>query len=124
MKKTQVSNEQLIAALIQYGTVREAAKAAGISERAYYERMKTDDFAELYADAKGDILRAAVFHTTRRLQDAVDTVCKIMNDAEVNPATRLQACQTIINNVGKLQDRLQRTDDDTIGEPRSSYSLF
>lgn len=119
MKKTQVSDEEIVSALIQYGTVREAAKAAGISERAFYDRMKTDDFSELYTDAKGDILRSAVLNTTRRIQDAIDIVSEIMKDSAVNPATRLQAAQTILNAAGKLQDRLKETDGDTIGNPWS-----
>jgi len=45
------------------------------------------------------------------LAAAIDAVADIMTDKEVNPATRLQAAQTIINNAGKFAERL--TKDET-----------
>lgn len=60
--KSQVaSDEKIIASLLQFGTIREAA---------------------------------------------VDTVAEIMQDKEANPATRLQAAQTLLNNASKFASRL------------------
>ena len=105
--KSQVaSDEKIIAALLQYGTVKEAAEAAGTTSTFIYERMKKADFMALYRGAKNDIIRAAVFNLNKQLGAAVDTVAEIMQDKEVNPATRLQAAQTLLNNASKFASRL------------------
>ena len=105
--KSQVaSDEKIIAALLQYGTMKEAAEAAGTTSAFIYERMKTADFMALYRGAKNDIIRAAVFSLNKQLGAAVDTVAEIMQDKEVNPATRLQAAQTLLNNASKFASRL------------------
>lgn len=45
MAKAQaVSDEQIIAALLNNGTLKTAAAAAGISERALYDRMNNGTF--------------------------------------------------------------------------------
>lgn len=107
--ETAVSNEQLIASLLQHGTIREAAQAAGISTRALYDRMRDDtDFRAEYAAAKNDIVRGAVIRMNESLSAAVTAITEIMNDTDVNPQTRLQAAQTILNSAGKFADRLTR----------------
>lgn len=102
MAKTKgVSDEEIISALLQYGTIKEAAKAAGISTRAIYNRMNDSEFAALYKMAKTDVLRQALFSMTGALSSAVDSITEIMTDKSVNPAIRLQAAQTVLTNVGK-----------------------
>ena len=106
-KQTGISDEEIIAALISTGTIREAARTAGISERALYERMKSGEFQALYKAAKADTIRAAVNALNARTQAAIDTIAEIMEAQDVNPATRLQAAQTILNHAGRFADRLQ-----------------
>ncbi len=107
------SDEQIIAALLNHGTIKEAAAAAGISERALYDRMNTGDFQALYKAAKADLIRAAVFSINGKLQAAISTVAEIMADKENNPAIRLQAAQTILNTACKFTQRLA-TDEQNI----------
>ena len=107
MPKTKaISNEQIITALLANGTIKAAAEAAGTTPRTVYERMRDSDFRQEYAAAKNDIIRGAVFLVNQKLTEAVTTVAEIMNDKDVNPATRLQAAQTILNNAGKFAERL------------------
>lgn len=101
------SDEQIIAALMTGGTIKAAAAAVGMSERAVYDRMNRGEFQALYKSAKADIVRAATISINSRLQDAIDTVAGIMQDTDNNPAVRLQAAQTIINNAAKFATRLQ-----------------
>lgn len=102
-----VSDEQIIAALLQHGTLKAAAAAVGISDRALYDRMNAGEFQALYKAAKADIIRAAVMNLNRQLQAAIDTTVEIMTNTENNPAIRLQAAQTILNNTGKFSQALQ-----------------
>ena len=106
-KEKAISDEQIIAALLDNGTIRAAAQAAGISERTLYDRMNKGEFQALYKAAKADLIRAAVLNINRQLQAAIDTVVEVMQDPDNNAAVRLQAAQTILNNAGKFAQRLQ-----------------
>ena len=67
-----VSNEEIIAALLQHGTVREAAEAAGTTPRTIYDRMSNDrEFRGQYAEAKNSLVRKAVFSINEKLGDAI-----------------------------------------------------
>ena len=127
MAKAQaVSDEQIIAALLNNGTLKTAAAAAGISERALYDRMRDDtDFRAEYAAAKNDIVRGAVIRINESLSAAVAAVTDIMNDTSANPAIRLQAAQTILNNAGKFAERLQITETTVTRQEESNlFSLW
>lgn len=102
-----VSNEELIAAILSSRTLTEAANKAGISLRTLQERMHEHEFRLAYTDAKSEVLRAAVQATNAHLTEAIETVADIMKDKTTNPAVRMQAAQTIINQSVKIIDRLQ-----------------
>ena len=101
-----VSNEEIIAALLQHGTIKDAAAAAGTTPRTIYDRMNDREFRAEYMEAKNDIIRKAVFTINEKLSAAIDTIADIMTNADNNPAIRLQAAQTILTNAGKFAERL------------------
>ena len=96
MAEKAISDEQIIAALLHHGTIKQAAAAAGISERTLYDRMNGGEFQALYKAAKADLIRAAVFSINGKLQEAI---------------ARLQAAQTILNTAGKFMQRLQDSEN-------------
>ena len=115
-----MDDELIIAALLDNGSVTKAAEALGINRQTIHARMQDDDFQEAYKAAKADLIRGAVYSINRRLSEAVEVVADIMRDSNANPATRLQACQTIINASTKLAERLA-TDE----KPKESpFSFF
>ena len=122
MAKT-ISNEEIISALLTHGTIRETAEALEMKQRTLYDRMKDVKFKVDYADARAEILRATVASVTRRLSEAVETVAEIMSNPDVNPATRLQAAQTIISTSVKLKESLYR-DDLMIREMKRPTDFF
>lgn len=111
MAAKATSDEQIIAALLNSGTIKQAAAAAGIAERTIYDRMSNGEFQALYKAAKADLIRGAVFSINNKLEAAIDTVNEIMANKENNPAVRLQAAQTIINTAAKFTDRLQESEN-------------
>lgn len=119
-REQAVSDEQIIAALLNNKTLKTAAAAAGISERAIYDRMNDGDFQALYKAAKADLIRAAVFNLNNKLQEAIDTVAEIMTNQDNNAAIRLQAAQTILNNAGKFAQRLQADENSVIHQVDSN----
>ena len=121
--KKAVSDEEIVAAILQHGTLKEAAQAVGLTPRAIYDRMEDSNFRSLYMRAKDDIIRGAVFSINKKLAQAVDTVAEIMQDKDINPATRLQAAQTIINNAGKFAERLTRDEYNSRAESASPFDF-
>lgn len=119
-----VSNEEIIAALLQHGTIREAAAAAGIAPRTIYDRMQEREFTAEYMAAKNDIMRSAVFKMNESLAAAVDAITAIMNDEKANPAVRLQAAQTLLNNAGKYAETLQKSERAAASEAENPLDLF
>lgn len=120
-----VSNEEIIAALLQFGTIREAAEAAGTTPRTIYDRMKNDrEFRGEYAEAKNSIIRKAVFSINEKLAQAIDAVSDIMNDPNTNAAVRLQAAQTIINNAAKFNERLTKDESHARSESTDPMDIL
>ena len=122
-KNTAVSDEEIIAALLESGTVREAAAKTGLTARTVYERMGDRDFKAAYNSAKADIVRQAVFSINGKLAAAIDAVADIMNDKNTNAAARLQAAQTIINNASKFAERLTADERRTSEYTKDPFSF-
>ena len=118
-----VSNEEIIAALLQHGTMKDAAAAAGTTPRTIYDRMNDREFRAEYMEAKNDIIRKAVFTINEKLSAAIDAVAEIMTDKDNNPAVRLQAAQTILNNAGKFAERLTHDEYQSRNETKSPFDF-
>ena len=124
-REKAVSDEQIIAALLNNGTIKAAAGAVGISERTLYDRMSGGQFQALYKAAKADLIRAAVLNLNRQLQAAIDTVVEVMENPDNNPAVRLQAAQTVLNTAGKFAQRLQADETSVIMQQEDAkFSIF
>ena len=102
----QVSNQQIIIALLSEGTVSRAAECLGCSVDTIYKRQKKPDFQELYSQAKSEQIKTAAAKLQRFTVSAIDVTLSIMADKEVNPATRLQAAQTILSYSLKLTEQV------------------
>ena len=119
-----VSNEEIIAALLQSGTVKEAAAMVGTTTRTIYSRFNDREFRAEYMEAKNDIIRKAVFSINEKLSAAIEEVSSIMTDKGNNPAIRLQAAQTILNNAGKFSERLAREEYQSRNEAKNPLDFF
>ena len=118
-----ISNEEIIAALLQHGTIKDAAAAAGTTPRTIYDRMNDREVRAEYMEAKNDIIRKAVFTINEKLSAAIDAVAEIMTDKDNNPAVRLQAAQTILNNAGKFAERLTHDEYQSRNEGKSPFDF-
>ena len=118
-----ISNEEIIAALLQHGTIKDAAAAAGTTPRTIYDRMNDREFRAEYMEAKNDIIRKAVFTINEKLSAAIDAVEEIMTDKDNNPAVRLQAAQTILNNAGKFAERLTHDEYQSRNEGKGPFDF-
>lgn len=123
--QTAVSDEEIIAALLQSGSIAQAAEHTKLSARTIYDRMGNREFRAAYSAAKSDIVRAAVLSINRSLSDAVKVVAEIMNNDSNNAGTRLQAAKMIIENASKFADRLSVEDTEiaTFAESPLSFNI-
>lgn len=111
--QTAVSDEEIIAALLNSGSIAQAASLTGLAPRTIYDRMGTRDFKCAYSAAKSDLVREAVLTMNRKLSDAVSVVSEIMTDDKQPAANRLQAAKMIIESAAKFTDRLTEADRTT-----------
>ena len=85
--------------------------------------MNDREFRAEYMEAKNDIIRKAVFTINEKLSAAIDAVAEIMTDKDNNPAVRLQAAQTILNNAGKFAERLTHDEYQSRNETKSPFDF-
>lgn len=122
MAKTQaISNEVVAAAVLSHRTLKEAAAAVGLSERALYDRMGDGEFLEIYRTAKTELIRATVLDINAKLQAAIETIADIMQKDSVNPAIRLQAAQAILTHAGRFAQRLESEEDSARKQMESNH---
>lgn len=93
---TKIDDERILAALIASGSIRAAAKAAGIAEGTIRNRLTDPDFRKKYDDLRGDLLQEATAGMTTRLQAATDTMAAIMEDKGNAASVRLAACDALL----------------------------
>jgi len=98
----RVSDEQLIAALFSHSSNREAAAACGMSERAFYSRIRAPVFQDKLTQEKSAMLEHATNAAQSRLNDAVDVMASVMLDTENPGSVRTQAADALIRNTLKL----------------------
>jgi len=90
------SDEEIIAALIAQGSIKEAAAELGCTARTIYERMKKPDFKALYERAKGDLLKTVTARLQGSACKAVSVLEEIMGDPETAPQTRANCAASIL----------------------------
>lgn len=123
MSKTASNDDAIITALLQHGTIKEAAAAANTTPRTIYNRMNNREFRAQYEAAKNDILRTAYITISGKLTAAIEAVADIMSNPENNPAVRLQAAQTIITNAAKFSERLHTDEHNARQEGKSPFDF-
>lgn len=104
MTRKRLQNEEIIAALIEAGSIKGAAALLQCTTRTIYERMKKPDFKELYTQAKGEIIKTATAKLQGHLAGAIDTLVSIMNDTETAPQTRANCATSVLHYGAKFTE--------------------
>lgn len=88
--------DKILQALLTHRTIREAAKAAAISERTIYDYLADPDFEARYKAARDDIIRGVSNHLREQMNEAVEVIGSIMRDVENRPQDRLAAAKAVL----------------------------
>ncbi|MBQ8133129.1 MAG: hypothetical protein IJ192_01770 [Clostridia bacterium] len=99
-----ISDEEVISALLTEPTIKRAADKCQLSQRQIHERMKNADFQKQYKAAKSQILETTTAALQSQISKSTETVIKIMNDPKNAPQIRLNAADMIFRHCMKLTE--------------------
>jgi hypothetical protein len=103
---------RVLAALLQYPTVTEAAKASGIAESSIFRWLQRTDFMEQYRAAQRAVVDKAVGELQGATKEAVATLRRNLSCG--NASVEVRAAQIILEQsfkaieIQELQERLER----------------
>ncbi len=84
-------------------TIENAAKAAGISERTAYRRLKDPEFSQQLQDLRADMVSRATGMLTAAATQAVTTLQELQHE-DTPPAVRLGAARAVLELGMKLRE--------------------
>jgi hypothetical protein len=94
-----------VAALLQSGTVAQAAQSVGVSVRTLQRWKEKPEFAAALLDAQSEIFFQACTEVRALALDAVRTLGQILRDTDQAAPSRVRACLGVINLLMKSHDR-------------------
>lgn len=115
--RKRLTDEIIISEIIAQGSIQAAAASLQCAVKTLYARMKKPDFKELYAQAKGEILKTATAKLQGNLCGAIDTLSEIMTDEEAPKQTRVNAAVSVLQYAARftettdIMERLEAIED-------------
>ena len=98
--------EQALAALMTHPTRKDAAKAAGITERTLRGYFQTEEFRSRYRDMCFEIMEDAALRSKRILEKSLSTLESIMDEEGANIAIKRQAAHDAAEIALRLDDNV------------------
>lgn len=99
------NKEKLLAALLTSRTKKEAAAAAGISDRTMRSYFEDKEFCQRYREAFAGVLQDATRRAQQLLEPALSTLQTVMEDEEIPAQARITAAKSIIDYSLKLTEQ-------------------
>ena len=122
-EKLPANAEKILAGLLSKPTIKEAAKAAGVSEATVFRALRNDAFSKLYRAGR----REVTHHTVMRLQadsaQAAKVLREIVDDKQAPASVRVSAARIVIEQAFKgaevydLSERLADVEASLKGKP-------
>ena len=118
--------DEAIAALLTYPTLREAAAAAHIGLTTLVRMMERPDFDAAYKQARKQVISAAVGRLQALVGTAVETLNEIMIDTDAPTSSRVASARAVLEMAGKfieteiIIERLERVEQQIEGGRRSA----
>lgn len=105
-----ITNEQIIAELLNSVSIRAAAKKLELQERTIYDRMKKPEFKKMYADARKEVVEQATARLQNFANQAVSCLALVMSKQEYAPQVRINAADAILRYCLKFSEKADITD--------------
>jgi AcrR family transcriptional regulator len=100
-QKLTRKQEAALVALLEKGTVREAAAACNLSEATLYRYLTEPAFVTRYRDSRLKLVETGIARLQSAVDLAVNTLCDIAEDKEAPATARIAAAKTIIEQAMK-----------------------
>ena len=85
----RVTDEEVVAALLEERTNADAAHRLGMTERSLYLRVSKGAVKPKLMKAQEQLLEQCISEMRRHLSDATATIVQVMEDTNVSPQVRL-----------------------------------
>ena len=96
--------EKIIAALLSFPTVKEAAKNLKMAESTIYNYLKDNKFKMKYDEAKTVMLNQTTGYLQSNMATASENIVNMINDKEVPSQIRLNASKIVLEYGLKLTE--------------------
>lgn len=100
----KLADEQIIAALIECGSITDTAAKLGCNRKTLYARMAKQQFKELYSQFKSDMIRAAAARLQSATNTAIDTLYDVMTDESTAKQTRVYCAVSVLQYAMKFTE--------------------
>ena len=96
-KEKIVTDERLLALLIEHGSVTRVAKIAGLSRNAIYMRLRqNEDFRTKYEEAKNAVLQDACGAISTKLETAAAVLYDVATNDRAAVSVRVSAADSLL----------------------------
>ena len=99
------NKEKLLAALLTSRTKKEAAAAAGISDRTMRSYFEDKEFCQRYREAFAGVVQDATRRAQQLLEPALSTLQTVIEDEEIPAQARITAARSIIDYSMRLTEQ-------------------
>ena len=99
------NKEKLLAALLTSRTKKEAAAAAGISDRTMRSYFEDQEFCQRYREAFAGVVQDATRRAQQLLEPALSTLQTVREDEEIPAQARVNAAKIALDYAVRLTDQ-------------------
>lgn len=105
MRRRKIDDSEIITAIIQTPTIREASELCKVSQATIYARFRDGDFLERLSEERSKILNYATFRVQSLINEQLDIISSISREESNSPQVRLNASETILRYGIKLTEQ-------------------
>lgn len=117
-----IPDEQVLSALLAFGSVRKASEQLGCARSTIYKRLERDDFRQRYKALQGQILNDACADIVSALSDAIEALHAIVVSDTANDNAKISASDSLLRHgiryleVANILERLERLENQFGGD--------
>jgi hypothetical protein len=118
------TQEQAILALMNEPTVTRAAELVQVDPRTIYRWLETPEFASAFRRTRREAFAQAMAATQKYAGLAVNSLAKVMSDANANPQARVAAASALLKfsreslEIDSLVERIEQLEGEVASKPK------
>lgn len=116
-KKPSIPDEQVLTALLSFGSVRQASMQLGCSRDTIYRRLQREDFKTRYKALQGAIVDLTCSDLVAALSDAVEALHAIVVSDSTNDNAKISASDSLLRHgiryieISNILERLNKLEN-------------